>query len=157
MEVSKDCIDMIKRFEGCRLSAYKCPAGVWTIGYGHTGSINPTMKISQETADAFLRDDLKKFENHVNEMNVKHKYRFTQNEFDALVSFAFNIGNIRQLTANGTRKKSVIAEKMLLYVKAGGKTLNGLVKRRQAEHDLFIKDSSTETPKKTTKKKTAKS
>ena len=139
MKTSKNGIEMIKNFEGLRLRAYKCPAGVYTIGYGHTGSVAPNMKISKETAEKFLIDDLKKFENHVNEMNVKYKYRFNQNEFDSLVSFAFNIGNIRQLTANGTRKKSVIAEKMLLYNKAGGVTLKGLVNRRKAEHDLFVK------------------
>lgn len=139
MKTSKNGIEMIKKFEDLRLRAYKCPAGVYTIGYGHTGSVSPTMKISKETAEKFLIDDLKKFENHVNEYNVKYKYRFTQNEFDSLVSFAFNVGNIRQLTANGTRKKSVIAEKMLLYVKAGGVTLKGLVNRRKVEHDLFVK------------------
>lgn len=139
METSKKGIELIKKFEGCRLTAYKCPAGVWTIGYGHTGNVSPKTKITQATADAYLKADLKKFENHVNDMNVKYKYRFNQNEFDALVSFAYNIGNIRQLTANGTRKKAVIAEKMLLYTKAGGKVLKGLVNRRKAEHDLFIK------------------
>ena len=139
MKTSKNGIEMIKSFEGLKLRAYKCPAGVYTIGYGHTGSVAPNMKISEETAEKFLIDDLKKFENHVNEINVKYKYRFNQNEFDSLVSFAFNIGNIRQLTANGTRKKSVIAEKMLLYTKAGGVTLKGLVNRRKAEHDLFVK------------------
>ena len=139
MKTSKQGIEMIKNFEGLRLRAYKCPDGVYTIGYGHTGSVAPNMKISKETAEKFLIDDLRKFENHVNEINVKYKYRFNQNEFDSLVSFAFNIGNIRQLTANGTRKKSVIAEKMLLYTKAGGVTLKGLVNRRKAEHDLFVK------------------
>lgn len=139
MKTSKNGIEMIKKFESLRLRAYKCPAGVYTIGYGHTGSVAPNMKISKETAEKFLIDDLQKFENHVNEINTKHKYRFNQNEFDSLVSFAFNIGNIRQLTANGTRKKSVIAEKMLLYTKAGGVTLKGLVNRRKAEHDLFVK------------------
>ena len=139
MRTSKNGIEMIKSYECLRLRAYKCPAGVYTIGYGHTGSVAPNMKLSKETAEKFLIDDLKKFENHVNEINVKYKYRFNQNEFDSLVSFAFNIGNIRQLTANGTRKKSVIAEKMLLYTKAGGVTLKGLVNRRKAEHDLFVK------------------
>lgn len=146
MRTSKNGIEMIKKFEGLRLRAYKCPAGVYTIGYGHTGSVAPNMKISKETAEKFLIDDLKKFENHVNEYNVKYKYRFTQNQFDALVSFAFNIGNIKQLTSNGTRNKKTIAEKMLLYVKAGGVTLKGLVNRRKAEHDLFIsKNVSRET------------
>lgn len=146
MKTSKTGIEMIKNFEGLRLKAYKCPAGIYTIGYGHTGSVSPTMKISKETAEKFLIDDLKKFENHVNEYNVKYKYRFTQNQFDALVSFAYNIGNIKQLTANGTRNKKTIAEKMLLYVKAGGVTLKGLVNRRKVEHDLFIsKNVSRET------------
>lgn len=139
MKTSKNGIEMIKKFEGLRLRAYKCPAGVYTIGYGHTGSVSPNMKISKETAEKFLIDDLKKFENHVNEYDIKYKYRFNQNQFDALVSFAFNIGNIKQLTANGTRNKKTIAEKMLLYNKAGGVTLKGLVNRRQEEHDLFVK------------------
>lgn len=140
MILSNEGLELIKRFEGCRLSAYKCPAGVWTIGYGHTGNVNASTKITQETADYYLRSDVAKFENHVNMINVLYNYKFTQSQFDALVSFAFNIGNIKGLTNNGSRNKRTIADKMLLYNKANGKILDGLTKRRNAEHDLFIRD-----------------
>ena len=117
MIISNTGIELIKRFEGCRLSAYRCPAGVWTIGYGHTLNVKPGDKITQDQADEYLRADLKKFENHVSSYN---KYGWTQPEFDALVSFAFNIGNITGLTAAGTRSKAQIADAMLLYVRAKG-------------------------------------
>lgn len=138
MVVTNNCIEIIKKFEGCRLTAYKCPAGVWTIGYGHTSGVRQGMKISQDLADAYLREDLKKFECIVNAYDPI--YHWTQNQFDALVSFAFNIGNITTLTGAGTRNKYEIAEKMLLYNKAGGKVLKGLTNRRNYEHDLFLSD-----------------
>lgn len=129
-------IELIKRYEGCRLEAYKCPAGVWTIGYGHTGDVQPGQKITQAQAETILIADLEKFEKKVN--IFYNKYRWTQNEFDALVSFAFNLGSIDQLTAGGTRSREVIAEKMLLYNKAAGKVLPGLTRRRQEERALFL-------------------
>lgn len=135
MKISEKGLDLIKSFEGCKLTAYLCPAGVWTIGYGHTKGVKEGQKITQKKADALLMEDLKRFEDHVN--SYRKYYKFTQNEFDALVSFAFNLGNINQLTKNGKRNKGQIADKMLLYTKAGGKVLPGLVKRRKAEHDLF--------------------
>lgn len=130
-------IELIKRFEGCRLQAYKCPAGVWTIGYGHTSGVKAGQAITDAQAELFLKEDLKRFEGKVNKYNSK--YNWLQNEFDALVSFAYNIGNIDQLTANGTRSKKVIAEKILLYNKAGGKVLSGLTERRKEERELFLK------------------
>lgn len=132
-------INLIKQFEGCRLKAYKCPAGVWTIGYGHTSGVKEGQVITQAQADAFLISDIEKFEKNVNKFY--EKYKWNQNEFDALVSFAFNIGSIDQLTANGTRSKAVIAEKMINYNKADGKILSGLVRRRQAERKLFLSES----------------
>lgn len=140
MHISKKGIDLIKQFEGCRLVGYLCPAGVPTIGYGHTGKVNNKaikvgMKITQKTADALLKADLKKYEKLV---NFYPHYDWTQNEFDALVSFAYNIGSINQLTDYGTRSKSVIATKMLLYNKANGKPLTGLIRRRTAEQKLFL-------------------
>ncbi len=135
MKTSQNGIDLIKQFEGCRLTAYKCPAGVWTIGYGHTAGVQAGQSITQEQADAYLREDLARFEQHV---GTYDKYHWNQNEFDALISFAYNIGNIDQLTANGTRNKDTIADKMLLYNKAGGKVLGGLSKRRNAERVLFV-------------------
>ena len=135
MKISNDCIALIKQFEGCQLTAYKCPAGTWTIGYGHTAGVTEGMKITQIQAETYLQSDLAKFEKNVNKFS---SYKWTQNEFDALVSFAYNIGSIDQLTANGTRAKTTIALKMLEYNKDSNKNvLPGLVKRRQAEYDLF--------------------
>ena len=135
MKINEAGLSLIKSFEGCRLEAYKCPAGVWTIGYGHTTGVKQGMKITLEEADKLLREDVEKFEKKVDKYNSK--YNFNENQFSALVSFAFNVGNIDQLTANGTRSLPVIREKMLLYNKANGKTLTGLVRRRKAEYDLF--------------------
>lgn len=154
MKISTTGLNLIKSFEGCRLTAYKCPAGVWTIGYGHTGNVKSGQKITQAKADAYLKTDLAKFEKHV--ASYDKKYKWTQNEFDALVSFAYNVGSITQLTANGTRTKKQISEKILAYDKAAGKTLAGLTRRRQAEKTLFDKKvtkKSTDTSKKSTLKK----
>lgn len=137
MKTSKNGIKIIKQFEGCRLTAYLCPAGIPTIGYGHTAGVEMGQTITKEQADQFLKEDLVKFERKVEMYNSK--YCWNQNEFDALVSFAFNIGSIDQLTANGSRDKNVISQKMLQYNKAGGKVLEGLTKRRQAEQALFLK------------------
>ena len=144
MKVSNDCISLIKQFEGCKLTAYKCPAGVWTIGYGHTAGVKEGMKISQAQAELYLLDDLQKYADKVNKYDSKYKWK--QNEFDALVSFCYNIGNIDQLTANGTRSRQVIAKKMLLYNKGGGKVLAGLVRRRNAEYALFTQTLKEEFP-----------
>ena len=142
MKTSVNGINLIKKFEGCKLKAYRCPAGVPTIGYGHTKGVKMGQVITQEQADQYLREDLEKYEKNV--MKYYNKYKWNQNEFDALVSFAYNLGSIDQLTANGTRSKNVIADKMILYNKAAGKVLNGLVKRRKAERNLFLKDNNLE-------------
>lgn len=136
MKISDKGLELIKSFEGCHLTAYICPAGKLTIGYGHTRSVTPGMTITKVQAENFLKEDCARFEAHVSSFDKK--YAWTQNEFDALVSFAFNIGNINQLTANGTRSKDVIAKKILEYNKSGGRVLNGLTKRRQAEHEMFL-------------------
>lgn len=136
MKTSQNGIDLIKKFEGCRLKAYKCAAGVWTIGYGHTNGVKSANVITQEKAEELLKKDLEKFEKNV--MKYNSKYGWNQNEFDALVSFAFNLGSIDKLTANGTRSRATIADKMLAYNNANGKILDGLTKRRQAERELFL-------------------
>ncbi len=144
MRTSQTGIDLIKKFEGCRLDADKCPAGVWTIGYGHTAGVSAGQKISPAQAEAYLRADLEKFEKLV--AKYDNIYHWTQNEFDAMVSFAYNLGSIDKLSARGTRTKAVIAEKMLLYNKAGGKVLAGLTKRRQAEQELFLAGAKENAP-----------
>lgn len=136
MKTSQNGINLIKKFEGCRLKAYKCAAGKWTIGYGHTAGVKSTNVITQEKAEEVLKADLEKYEKNVEKYNGK--YGWNQNEFDALVSFAFNLGSIDKLTADGTRSREVIAEKILCYNKAGGKVLAGLTERRKAEQKLFL-------------------
>jgi GH24 family phage-related lysozyme (muramidase) len=135
-KINKSGLNLIKKYEGCRLTSYICPAGVLTIGYGHTGKdVKPNQTISKKKAISLLKKDLARFERHVQSYN--YIYEWTDNEFSALVSFAYNIGNIDQLTAYGTRTRSQIRSAMLKYVKANGKTLPGLVKRRKAELKLF--------------------
>lgn len=143
MKASRDAINLIKQFEGCRLDAYKCPAGVWTIGFGHTFGVKHGDKISQAQAEAYLMTDLARYEANVEKFNAK--YNWTQNEFDALVSFAYNVGSIDGLVSNGKRTKAEIADAFLLYNKGGGKVLSGLTKRRKAEQALFIKKGTTTT------------
>lgn len=141
LKASRDCIELIKKFEGCRLRGYICPAGVPTIGYGYTGKINgktitTSTVITAGQAEDLLAADLGRFEAHVRKFDSK--YHWTQNEFDALVSFAYNVGSITGLTLNKRRTKAQIAKAMLLYDKANGKVLSGLSKRRQAEQKLFV-------------------
>lgn len=136
--------NLIKSFESCRLNAYKDVTGTWTIGWGHTASVDGKqivsgMTITQAKADSLFDSDLVRFENIVNAYNSK--YHFTSNEFSALVSFAYNVGSIKQLTANGTRSKKAIADAMLKYVYSKGVKLSGLVRRRQKERELFLSDS----------------
>jgi GH24 family phage-related lysozyme (muramidase) len=139
MKTSQNGINLIKQFEGCRLNAYK-PVPTeqyWTIGYGHYGpDVAQGMVITQAQAEIMLGVDLKKYESAV-EKYVQ--FPMSQNQNDALVSFAYNcgVGNLKKLV-NG-RNAAQVAEAMLMYNKAGGKVLNGLTKRRQAERDLFLK------------------
>lgn len=136
MKISNNGLAIIEKFEGCQLKAYVCPAGVLTIGYGHTGSdVKPGMTITKEQAVELLKKDVAKFEKVVEKYNST--YKWNQNQFDALVSFAFNIGNIDQLTNNGKRSIAEISAKITAYNKAGGRVLTGLTKRRAAEKALF--------------------
>lgn len=138
MHINNDGLNIIKESEGLRLKAYKCPAGVWSIGYGHTGKdVKKGMVITEEKATDLLRSDIARFERHVSYYDKI--YGFTSNEFSALVSFAYNIGTIAGLTKAGTRTKLQIANKMLEYCYASGKKLNGLYTRRQKERKLFLK------------------
>lgn len=130
-------LNLIKKFEGCRLKAYRCPAGVLTIGYGHTKGVKSGQVITQAQAEELLRKDIVNFCKKVDKYDKI--YHFNENEYNALLSFVFNIGNLDKLTANGTRSKKIIGEKMKLYTKAGGKTLKGLVSRRNEEYALYTK------------------
>lgn len=140
MRTSQNGINLIKQFEGCRLTAYRCQAGKTTIGYGHTAGVKMGQRITQVQAESYLKDDLVKFERMV--MKYDSKYCWNQNQFDALVSFAFNIGSIDQLTGGGIRSIQKIAQKMLQYDKAAGKSSPGLRKRRETEQALFLKPTA---------------
>ena len=118
MRTSDRGIALIKSFEGCRLTAYLCPSGVWTIGYGHTAGVQKGQVITQAQADAFLASDLQKYEKYVTATGLV----LNQNQFDALVSFTYNCGNgnLKKLIKGRTLPE--IAEAMLLYNKSNGKS-----------------------------------
>ena len=138
LSISANGVNLIASFEGLSLTAYKAISSekYYTIGYGHYGKeITKDTKITKQEALSLLQSDCKKFEKKVNKyMNT---YHFNQNQFDALVSFAYNIGNIDGLTKNGTRSIKEIERVLPSYNKAGGKVLNGLTKRRNKELELF--------------------
>lgn len=141
MKLSQRGWDLIAEFEGYRSTAYLCPGNVWTIGFGTTKYPNGTPvkqgdSCTREQAIAFKEHDNIRKTNNV--MKFHPHYNWNQNEFDALVSFAYNVGSIDQLTQWGKRTKSQIAEAMLLYVTSKGVRLAGLVRRRETERVLFL-------------------
>lgn len=139
MTISDNGLALIKQFEGCVLKVYLDPIGIKTAGVGHTGADVNAMAvgtaITQAQADAWLRSDVKKAEANVSSFDGT--YHWNQNQFDALVSFAFNCGSINQLVAKGTRTIEQISDRILAYNKASGKALAGLTRRRKAEKTLF--------------------
>lgn len=142
MSISNKGKNLIKEFEGLRLTAYQDSVGVWTIGYGHTGNVSKGQTITQAQADAFFDSDVQKFVNGVR--SAVGNTQLTQGQFDALVSFSYNLGlgNLQKSTllkkvkANPNDKS--IRNEFLKWVKAGGVTLQGLVRRRTAEADLYF-------------------
>lgn len=138
MMISDKGIALIKEFEGTRLKAYQDSVGVWTIGVGHTKGVNAGDIITQDQADAFLRADLEDAETAVQGLCPVT----TQNQFDALTSFAFNLGT-GALKGSTLRTKhnagdySGAKAEFLRWVNAGGKKLDGLVRRRTAEAELY--------------------
>lgn len=143
MQISAKGVDLVAKYEGCYLDAYKCPAGVWTIGYGHTGDVKSGDKLpSKEAAWTLLKKDLTEQEAYVNSY-VKSgviSFALTQNQFDALTSFCYNCGcgSLKRLVSG--RNAAEVAEKMLEYNKGGGKVLAGLVRRREEERQLFLSE-----------------
>ena len=141
MKTSENGRKFIANFEGLRLTAYKCPSGIWTIGYGHTGNVKEGMTITKEQADQFFANDLKRFEDFV---NVNVKVGLNQNQFDALVSFAYNCGTGALQKSTLLRKLNVgdykgASDEFLKWTKgANGVPLQGLVKRRQQEREMFL-------------------
>ena len=140
MKTSNKGIELIKRHEGFRNKAYKCPADVWTIGYGHTRGVDNGDVITEMEGERFLRQDLAHAEAVVNSQRVD----LTQNQFDALVSLVFNIGSGNFTRSTLLRKVKVnandptIAYEFSRWKYGGGKVLPGLVKRRKDETDLYF-------------------
>lgn len=137
--ISEWLLDFVKKKEGYRSKAYEDAVGVWTLGYGFTHGVKKGDRISFDDAEKRLKEELEDFKVYVENYSVKVGYHWDPHQVDALTSFIFNLGKgrLNQLTQDGTRSDKVIAEKMLLYVNAGGRPLPGLVTRRQEESDHF--------------------
>lgn len=139
MKISKNGLELIKQEEGLRLKAYKCQAGVWTIGFGHTAGVKEGDMITEEEADKLLKEDLAKSEEWVNKLV---KVKINKNQFDSLVSFVFNLGpgalqNSSLLKFLNNEKYYEASQEFKWWRKAGGEISEGLMKRRFRERDLF--------------------
>lgn len=139
MKISQEGIALIKKFEGCELTAYQCSAGVWTIGYGHTKGIEEGMEITQQEAEDMLVEELHEYENYIND-NVTAP--LSQNQFDAMVSWVYNLGpaNLKSSTllkVLNAGNYDDVPFQIRRWNKAGGVTLDGLIRRREAEALLF--------------------
>lgn len=139
MKISHLGIELIKKFEGCKLTAYLCPAGILTIGYGHTKAVQKGQVITQSQAEELLKQDLKIYEDAV-KRNIK--VNISQSMFDALVSFTYNLGegNLRSSTLLrllNSKDYYGASQEFVRWNKAGGKVLAGLTKRRESERNLF--------------------
>ena len=130
---------ILKFFEGCRLTAYQDSVGVWTIGYGHTKGVHAGMSITQEEAEQMLLIELEEYEGYIDKYVI---VPLTQNQFDALVVWVYNLGptNLRRSTLLkelNSGNYTAAGNEITRWNKAGGKVLAGLVKRREAEAELF--------------------
>lgn len=142
MNVSAKGLELIKRFEGCRLTSYKDVGGVWTVGWGTTGPhVGPGLTITQAQADTWLQEHVDKFAAGVRDLL---KVAVNQNQFDALVSFSYNVGlsafqssTLLRLLNDGA-DVSVVASEFLRWTKVDGKVIEGLKNRREAERELFL-------------------
>lgn len=141
MKASDRLIEALKRFEGLRTEAYQCAAGRWTIGYGHTLTAREGMIIDEQRAEHLLRQDLKTIERWLTSKNITDE----QHQFDALVSFIFNLGiasfydsTLRKVIERGGTEED-IRKQWMRWVHVKKKVLPGLVKRREWECNLFIK------------------
>lgn len=150
MKTNESGLSLIKSFEGLRLKAYKCPAGVWTIGYGHTGKdVKPGMIITEEQAEQLLRQDLERFEKGVDDLV---EVDINENQYSALVSLAYNIGlgnfkksTLLKLINKGNQNElEAVHSQFKRWVWAGSQILPGLQRRREAEFDLYSTPESSE-------------
>jgi len=139
MKLEQKGIELLKHFEGCELTAYQDSVGVWTIGYGHTKGVHEGMTITQEQAEQMLLTELVEYEGYIKNMVT---VPLTQNQFDALVVWIYNLGptnfgSSTLLKELNSGNYTAAGKEILRWNKAGGKVLAGLVKRREAEAQLF--------------------
>lgn len=139
MRTSQKGIDLIKSFEGLRLNSYQDSVNVWTIGFGTTRGIGPGMTITNDQAEQMLMKDIARFEPEVERLV---KVPLNQHQWDALLSFVYNVGSMNLGTSTllkllNARDYAGAAEQLPRWNKAGGKVLNGLIKRRAAERRMF--------------------
>ena len=139
MIISIPGVELLTHFEGLRLEAYQDSVGVWTIGYGHTKGVTPSMKITESQASNLLKTELIEYQNYINEMV---KVELSQCEYDALVCWVYNLGptNLRESTllkVLNQGDKFLVPEQIRRWNRAGGKVLKGLVRRREAEALMF--------------------
>ena len=139
MKISAEGLNLIKHFEGLELEAYKCPAGVWTIGYGHTKDVQEGDTWSESHADHMLEVEMEEYENYIHDLVT---CPLSQNQFDALVSWVYNLGSSNLQASTLLKRLNAgdypdVPNQIKRWNKAGGKVLEGLVRRREAEASMF--------------------
>ena len=139
MQISQEGLALIKKFEGCELEAYKCPAGVWTIGYGHIKGVQEGNKITKEEAEYMLQEEMIEYEGYVNDMV---DVELNQSQYDSLCAWVYNLGpnnfrNSTLLTVLNQERYSEVPQEIKRWNKASGEVLDGLIRRREAEALLF--------------------
>ena len=146
MKISEEGLALIKKFEGCELEAYQCAAGIWTIAYGRIKEVKEGHTCTQEQAETWLDEELHEYQSYIDDMV---KVNLEQCQFDALVSWVYNLGpsNLKSSTLLKVLNNSEydeVPEQIKRWNKAGGKVLEGLVRRREAEALLFLGKSWNE-------------
>ena len=139
MQISQEGLALIKKFEGCELEAYKCPAGVWTIGYGHTKDVKEGDKINKDEANYLLQEEMIEFESYIDDMV---EVELNQSQYDALCAWVYNLGpsnlgSSTLLKVLNEGKYEEVPQQIKRWNKSNGEVLNGLIKRREAEALLF--------------------
>jgi len=139
MNISEEGLSLIKKFEGCELKAYRCAANVLTIGYGTTKGVTEDMEITKEEAESILKEEMHEYEGYINDMV---KVPLKQNQFDSMVSWVFNLGSTNLSSSTLLKKLNnseydEVPAQIKRWNKAGGKVLDGLIRRREAEALLF--------------------
>ena len=144
MKISVEGLALIKKFEGLELNAYQCAAGVWTIGYGHTKGVFEGQTIQKAEADEMLVEEMDEYEKAVNDAVT---ISIDQCMYDALVSWTYNLGptnlkNSGMLKVLNQGRYDLVPDEMRRWNKANGIVLDGLIKRREAEAQLFAGESN---------------